>query len=184
MSFNLSYVGPACYTYFMRKSIFFQAEFVVLTMQSPEAHSEKTPVPPSVDVVQVSHPRKSPSDTISQLSQVSAGANPSFSSPLRATDIGVPRTPEVRVIRQTDEAANDDGYDSEGLRAPWEGCQELDFDGAEAMEESLPVGPPPSLPPLPSPENFAQNTNRRENYYKSYLSRYLMIRSHGICSTC
>ena len=65
----------------------------------------------------------------------------------------------MRVIRQTDEAANDDGYDSQGLRAPWEGCQELDFDGTEAMEEPLPVGPPPSLPPLPSPENFAQKTS-------------------------
>ena len=113
-------------------------------MQSPEAHSEKSPVPPAVDVVEVRRPAKSPSDTISKLSQGSAG-NPSFSSPLRAADIGVPRTPEVRVIGPTDELANDDGFDSDGLRAPWEDSPELDFDGLEAMEETLSVGPPQSV---------------------------------------
>ena len=125
-------------------------------MQSPENQSEKKAVPPSVSVVQVSNRLKSPSDTISQLSQASSGARGSFSSPLRAADIGVPRTPEIRVIKHTNEEANENGYDSDGLRAPWEEGIELDFDGPEVQEAPLPIEPPPVLPEVHLPKIIAE----------------------------
>jgi hypothetical protein len=40
-------------------------------------------------------------------------------------------TPEGRLIKPIDETAIDQGYDSDGLRAPWEGSEELSLDGPE-----------------------------------------------------
>ena len=113
-------------------------------MQSPENQNENNPLPAGISILEVSHSTKSPSDNISQLSQTSASGLASFSSPIGAKDIGVPRTPEVRVVRPTDESAIDQGYDSDGLRAPWEGSKELNFDGPEVEEQPLPCGPPSS----------------------------------------
>jgi hypothetical protein len=101
-----------------RKSIFCLQDFIMFDMQSPEHSSTKTPVPTNVAVVQAQEPFNSPSNTISELSQASGGGICTFPSPLRASDIGVPKSPEMRVITTTDETANDEGYDSDGLRAP------------------------------------------------------------------
>ena len=127
-------------------------------MQSPEHSSSETPVPTDVAVVQANEPFKSPTDTISQLSQASDGAIRSFSSPLRDSDIGIPKSPEVRVISTTDETANDEGYDSDGLRAPWEDCEEVDFDGLDAVCMTLPSRAPSVPPQAASPENITEKS--------------------------
>ena len=120
-------------------------------MQSPHHSSEKTPVPQNVSVVEGAKDSKSPSDTISQLSRGTDVGGGSFSSPLRLKDFGVPTTPEVRVVEPLNEESYADGYDSDGCRAPWLTCKELDFDGLELLEAPLPIVPPAVLPEVPSP---------------------------------
>ena len=73
-------------------------------MQTPDDPSEKTPLPPSIDIVEVNYTVISPSDTISQLSQPSGGGRASLSSPLWAKDIGIPKTSPQRQISSVDEA--------------------------------------------------------------------------------
>ena len=68
--------------------------------------------------------------------------------------MGIPKTPPQRVIAPVNEDLIEQGYDSEGLRPPWEEAEELDFDGPELNEEPL---PPPVSPPVPDRQNFAQN---------------------------
>ena len=89
-------------------------------MQSPEQENEKDPLPASVSIVEVPNGSPSPPDSVSRLSEPSTGMVAALSSPIGAIDLGLPRTPESRVIKPVDEAAIDEGYDSEGLRAPWE----------------------------------------------------------------
>ena len=81
-----------------------------------------------------------------------------LSSPIGATDLGLPRTPESLVIKPVDEAAIDEGYDSEGLRAPWEEAEVLDLDGPELDEAPLPVGLPPLPPVVGTPQNVAEKS--------------------------
>lgn len=68
-------------------------------------------------------------------------------------------TPEGRLIKPIDETAIDQGYDSDGLRAPWEGSEELSLDGPELEESPLPFGSSASLPREPSPENVAEKVS-------------------------
>ena len=131
-------------------------------MSSPEQQSKNEDVPPSVSVVECANTLKSPSDTISQLSQASSGARGSFSSPLKAADIGVPRTPEIRVIKPINDEANDHGYDSDGQRAPWEEGIELDFNGPEVEEDHLPVEAPSVTPEVPLAKNFEETLTTEE----------------------
>ena len=127
-------------------------------MQSPENKNEKDPLPASVSIVEVPHGSPSPPDSVSRLSEPSAGNMPALSSPIRTTDLGLPRTPESRMIKPIDEAAIDEGYDSEGLRAPWEEAEALDFNGPELDEAPLPVGLPPSSPVVGAAQNVAEKS--------------------------
>ena len=58
--------------------------------------------------------------------------------PLPKNDIGVPTTPEGRVIKPIDEDVIDQGYDSDGLRAPWDVNEKEDLDGPLEEEDPLP----------------------------------------------
>ena len=111
-------------------------------MQSPQHTSENTSVPPHVNVVAVNESIKSPSDTISQLSRGTAGGDTSFSSPLGPRDFGVPATPDVRVIVPINDEANSEGYDSDGCRAPWLTCKQVEDDDLQLNEAPLPIVPP------------------------------------------
>ena len=122
-------------------------------MESPEAHSRNDAVPAGVSVPINTNQARSSSDTISQLSQSSTGVIPLVSSPITGEDIGVLRTPEVRVVAPIDNEAIEEGYDSDGLRAPWEGVDEVDGDGSDLQEESLPIGAPPLSPEGPLQQN-------------------------------
>ena len=126
-------------------------------MQSPENSTEKAPLPSSLGVVELPNDLHSPTDTISQLSQASSRGRASLSSPLGAKDIGVPKTPPQRVITPVDDDLLEEGYDTDGLRPPWEEAEVLDFDGPEVNEEPLRVGPPPISPQVPDRQNFAEN---------------------------
>ena len=86
----------------------------------------------------------------------SAGKVASLSSPIGRTDLGLPMSPQSRLLKPIDEAAMEEGYDSEGLRAPWEEADELDFEGPELNEISLPFGPSPSSPGVGALENVAE----------------------------
>ena len=127
-------------------------------MQSPNDPSKKVQLPPTLGVVEVRNQLNSPSDTISQLSQDSSRRRGSLSSPLKAQDIGVPKTPPQRLISTVDEALIEQGYDSDGRRAPWEEAEQLDFDGPELNEEPLRIGPPPVSSEVPYRQNVAEKT--------------------------
>ena len=135
-------------------------------MESLGNEDENTPLPAGVSVIEVHNQVRSPSDTISQLSQASVGGLASLSSPIGAKDIGLPKSPQRRVIEPVDENAIDKGYDSDGLRAPWEDGEDLNFDGPDAQEEPLPFGSPPSsageLSPQIDAEKFAPWRNQRK----------------------
>ena len=96
-------------------------------------------------------------DNISQLSQASSGAKTTLTLPICAADTGVPKTPPQRLITTVDEALIEQGYDSDGRRAPWEEAEHLDFDGPELDEEPLRFGPPPVSPVEPIQENATKN---------------------------
>jgi len=66
-------------------------------MQSPQPQSEKTQVPGEVQLADVSKQLKSPSDTISQLSQASTGGLAQLYSPIGLKDIGSPKTPTGKI---------------------------------------------------------------------------------------
>ena len=125
-------------------------------MQSPQPQSERIQVPGEVQLVDASKQLKSPSDTISQLSQASTGGLAQLSSPIGLKDIGSPETPQARLVKAIDETAFENGYDSEGQRGPWEESQGIEFDDLELNEDDLPIGSPPSWVAVPSPENVAQ----------------------------
>ena len=127
-------------------------------MKSPDHQNEMPPLPPAVNIVEVSNQLRSPSDTVSQLSQPSTSLVAAISSPLGAKDVGQPMTPEGRLIKPIDETAIDQGYDSDGLRAPWEGAEEVSLDDPELEESPLPFGSSASLPREPSPENVAEKS--------------------------
>ena len=125
-------------------------------MNCPEAPNEKetnSSVPQEMDVPQG---ESSPWGHVSELSQPSSGCATSMKSPLKAKDIGIPTTPEGRVLKPIDEDEIDNGYDSDGLRAPWEESLEEIFDGPEDEEDPLPFGPEPSSSVIPIAENDAQ----------------------------
>ena len=125
-------------------------------MQTPDDPSEKTPLPPSIDIVEVNNQVKSSFDTISQLFQPSGGGRTSLSSPLGAKGIGIPKTPPQRQISSVDEALFDLGHDLDGLRPPWHDTEALDFEGPDLREESLRFGPAPVLSPEPDRQNVAE----------------------------
>jgi hypothetical protein len=83
--------------------------------------------------------------------------NMSLSSQLGPQDIGIPTTPEQRDVKPIDEAAFDQGYDSEGLQAPWEEAEELDFDGPEFDEDPLPFGVSPVSSTEPNCQNITED---------------------------
>ena len=124
----------------MRQIIFFH-------IQTPDDPSKKTPLPPSIDIVEVNNQVKSSFDTISQLFQPSGGGRASLSSPLGAKDIGIPKTPPQRQISSVDKTLFDIGYYLDGLRTPWHGTKASDFDGPDLREEPPRFGPAPVSPP-------------------------------------
>ena len=67
-------------------------------MESLGNKYENTPLPAGVSVIEVHNQIISPSDTISQLYQASVGGLASLSSPIGAKDIGLPKSPQRRVI--------------------------------------------------------------------------------------
>ena len=69
-----------------------------------------------------------------------------FNSPLSSQDIGVPKTPEQRMITPINEDAFDEGYASEGLRSPWKEGNIAEFDQGEAEVASLPLGLSQNIP--------------------------------------
>ena len=135
-------------------------------MQSPDAPSKKTMLPPTLDVVEVHKQVNSPSDTISQLSQGSSRVGASLSSPLKAQDIGVPKTPPQRLVSSVDDALFLEGYDSDGLRAPWEEVEGLDIDDPNLDEEPLGIGSPHVSPPEADRQNVAENFTPPEDVCK------------------
>ena len=97
-------------------------------MKCPEAPSEKETIPSVPVEMDVPQSESSPWGHVSELSQPSSGGVASLKSPLQPKDIGVPISPEGRVLKPIDEDAIDQGYDSDGLRAPLEESVDEIFD--------------------------------------------------------
>ena len=116
-------------------------------MDCPEHYSQESQNPTIPAEMDVPQSDISPWGDVSQLSHPSSSAIPTLRSPLKAKDVGVPTTPEGRQIIVINEDEIEQGYDSDGLRAPWEDNEDLIFDGPEENESPLPFGPEPPLPP-------------------------------------
>ena len=125
-------------------------------MQSPSDPSNVPPLPPLPPPVTDIQQLGSPSDTVSHLTQQSVAETATFSSPLKASDIGVPESPAQRVVLPVNEDAYEEGYDSDCLRPPWEEADGLDFDVRQAEEAPLPSGSPPVIPEVNQDENVAE----------------------------
>ena len=102
---------------------------------------------------------QSPCDDISQLTGDSNPAPPPVPSPIGPADQGIPKTPERRVINSISEELFEEGYDSDGQRAPWEGIVEEDYDGEDAVGETerteSTIEPAPlATHPSPNPTNL------------------------------
>ena len=120
-------------------------------MNCPQDPNGMPPLPP---------PRDPPTEVqaLSQVSGPSSTGKTSFSSPLKASDLGMLMTPEHRKILDLDDAALEEGYDSEGSRPPCLGSSIPIIDERQADEEPLPFGPPPVSLEGPPVESFAQKT--------------------------
>jgi len=127
-------------------------------MQSPEASTGNSVLPPLTKVVEVPASDKSLSDSISQLSQPSLGAAGALTLPPRQPILvtGQPMTPEGRLIKPIDEEGIDQGYDSDDGHAPWQDVEDVDPNALELDEDSLPVGIQPSLAVASVPLNTAE----------------------------
>ena len=68
----------------------------------------------------------------------------------------MPMTPEHRQIFDLDDAALEEGYDSDGLCPPLLGPQVQLIDERQADEEPLPFGPPAVSVEVPIAENVAE----------------------------
>jgi hypothetical protein len=125
-------------------------------MENPESPTEKPRKAPVLNVREVLQYGNSPWDNISQLSQPSSSGVSALKSPLKANDVGIPTTPEGRVIVAIDERAIDQGYDSDRRLAPWEEGKSLNLKGPEEDEEPLPFGPGASSSLEPLAKNVAE----------------------------
>ena len=135
-------------------------------MQSPNYTGTQGAIPPPVSIVQQPNKKQSPSSEISNLTSPPDRQCTTFQSPIRSPDVGQPKTPEGRLVEPINEEAIDNGYDSDGLQAPWVGNQLQSPDQIEAEEEALPFGSPPSLPAEAPLENFAQKILSSESIDK------------------
>ena len=107
-------------------------------MNCPDRHEEESKVSSLPIEMEVLQTGESHWGDVSQLFQPSTSATGSLKSPISKNDIGVPTTPEGRVIKPIDEDVIDQGYDSDGLRAPWEVNEKEDLDGPLEEEDPLP----------------------------------------------
>ena len=107
-------------------------------MDCPDRHEEESKVSSLPSEMEVLQTGESPWGDVSQLSQPSTSAMGSLKSPISKNDIGVPTTPGGRVIKPIDEDVIDQGYDSDGLRAPWDVNEKEDLDGPLEEEDPLP----------------------------------------------
>ena len=135
-------------------------------MQSPEPSIDNGGLPSSVGVPEDPNKARFPSDSVSLLTNETRGGLASLSSPLRATDIGIPKTQEQRVIVSVDTEFTDQGYDSDGFRPPWEESVEANLVVTGLEEEPLPCDPPPVSSVTPVEENVAQNLCSTEDAKK------------------
>jgi hypothetical protein len=92
-------------------------------------------------------------DNASQLSLPSIAAASSLASPLKPNDLGVPTSPEGRVLIPINEIAIDDGYNLNSLCTPWEGIEPIELDGPDQEEDPLPFGSAP-LAAVETPAEF------------------------------
>ena len=148
-------------------------------MDCPHTSKEMPPLPPSEAPPNEIQAFTSPQETMSLVSGPSSNGKTSFSSPLKAVDLGVPETPEQRQLIDVDGMDIEDGYDSDGLQAPWEGSKLAIFDLREAEESPLPFGPPPVSSEVPPVQNVAEKILTVEDVPKmkvSDINRELKLR--------
>ena len=113
---------------------------------------------PSPDTPAPSTPerqRNTSSLTLSQLSGTYESTETELGSQLSAADIGLPPTPEQRVLPEVSDDLYEAGYDSDGLRALW---LEGDKGGEEseiADEASLPDEMPAVIETRPAPNTVS-----------------------------
>ena len=135
-------------------------------MQCPEPTIDNGALPSSVGVPDDPNKARSPSDSVSLLTNETRGGLASLTSPIRAADLGIPKTPEQRVFTSVDTEVTDQGYDSDGLRPPWEESQVANFVVTDLEEDALPCAPPPVSSVTPVAENVAQNLLTTEDVQK------------------
>ena len=118
-------------------------------MEYPETNDDNVDKSSLSEVTTVNAKSHPPWDNISQLSHPSIDKGTSIPSPLKASDIGVPGTPEQRTFSKMTEQDFQMGYDSDGLRGPWEESKGVMFDALTIEEDPLPCGAPPVVPEEP-----------------------------------
>ncbi len=74
-------------------------------------------------------------DSMSQLTDPLSVPTTPIRAVLTAPDHGIPDTPEQRAVRNVNPDLFETGYDSDGLRAPWEGIEEEDCAEEEELQE-------------------------------------------------
>ena len=149
-------MSPNSDGFFRRHSGFGVSQIITLAMENPKPPIEipnKAPIPDEMGILIAGN---SPLNNLSEVSQPSSSGAVTLKSPFKANDLGIPMTPEGRAVKAIDESAIDAGYDSNGLRGPWEGANSDNFEGSEEEELPLPFGPGPSLPVEPLAKNVAE----------------------------
>ena len=105
------------------------------TMMAPNRDTGDPPLPPLNQPTESIQVAQEPPDTMSQLTDPSLLPPTPLRAVLGPTDHGIPNSPEQRAVGIIDDDLYDNGYDSDGQRAPWEGIVVEDYGDEEVLEE-------------------------------------------------
>jgi len=105
------------------------------TMMAPNRDTGDPPLPPLNQPTESIQVAQEPPDTMSQLTDPSLLPPTPLRPVLGPADHGIPNSPEQRAIGIIDDDLYDNGYDSDGQRAPWEGIVVEDYGDEEVLEE-------------------------------------------------
>lgn len=100
---------------------------------APFRQNMNQPLPPlNAPIQQIQASNTSP-DNVSEVTEPSNQASSTATTQIGPQDQGQPKTPERLVINSTNNELVEEGYDSDGLRAPWEGNEEEDYSEEELL---------------------------------------------------
>ena len=133
---------------------------------SPNHETGGLTSPPLNSTDEPSTPGPTPTNTTIEVPVPSDAGLDALSSPITEKDVGIPQSPAERCVVMHDDAGYDEGYDSDGMPAPWHEIDLIDDEEAGAEEVGLPDEIEPFEAEEVNPENRDAQVLRVEDMMK------------------